>query len=248
MVEEQLKEKQVKQQEESKPEQSESKKSLNGMLGGWFCGGVLSVIAFLIYQIYHVLFFKLLFWVIIFLDFICILVAISCFFDWKTAIKMERLEEEARKEEQEYADLDHEKKDIRAEKQFKMNQKELMRYYDMNLAQTKFLSGLGIVLILAGLIMNGVSIGAYIFVDIDKILLIVGNVSGIIVDFVGVVFIRMYTQNIKAAVKFHAKLADSNNLLLANSIAHKIENKELRENTLSDLAKEIVSINREINK
>lgn len=35
---------------------------------------------------------------------------------------------------------------------FRMNQKELMRYYDMNLAQTKFLSGLGIMMILFGIL------------------------------------------------------------------------------------------------
>ena len=37
---------------------------------------------------------------------------------------------------------------------FRMNQKELMRYYDMNLAQTKFLSGLGIMMITFGLLIG----------------------------------------------------------------------------------------------
>lgn len=50
----------------------------------------------------------------------------------------------------------------------------------------------------------------------------------------------MYTQNLEAAVKFHAKFAESNQLLLANSIANKIENANLREQTLSDISKEIV--------
>ena len=36
---------------------------------------------------------------------------------------------------------------------FRMNQKELMRYYDMNLTQTKFLSGLGIMMIILGVLM-----------------------------------------------------------------------------------------------
>ena len=41
-------------------------------------------------------------------------------------------------------------------------------------------------------------------------------------------------------MSFHAKFAESNHLLLANSIANKIENEELRETTLSEIAKDIV--------
>ena len=126
---------------------------------------------------------------------------------------------------------------------FKMNQKALMRYYDMNLAQTKFLSGLGIMMIILGILIVVASIVIYIYKDSDKTLLLVGNISGIVVDFVGAVFIKMYTQNVKAAVRFHSKFADSNNLLLANSIANKIENEELREMTLAEIAKEIIVCN-----
>ena len=96
-------------------------------------------------------------------------------------------------------------------------------------------------MIISGVAIVVISCFAYISLDSDKILLIVGNISGVIVDFIGAVFIRMYTQNLNAAVKFHAKFAESNNLLLANSIANKIENEELREMTLSDISKGIVS-------
>ena len=121
-----------------------------------------------------------------------------------------------------------------------MNQKELMRYYTMNLTQTKFLSILGIVMILAGIVIALISCIIYISVESDKMLLVIGNISRIIVDFIGAIFIKMYTQNLEAAVKFHAKFAESNQLLLANSIANKIENANLREQTLSDISKEIV--------
>lgn len=121
-----------------------------------------------------------------------------------------------------------------------MNQKELMRYYTMNLTQTKFLSILGIVMILAGIVITLISCVIYISVESDKMLLVIGNISGIVVDFIGAIFIKMYTQNLEAAVKFHAKFAESNQLLLANSIANKIENANLREQTLPDISKEIV--------
>ena len=128
---------------------------------------------------------------------------------------------------------------------FKMNQKELMRYYDMNLAQTKFLSGLGIIMIIFGILIIVVSVVVYVYMDADKIILLTGNISGILIDFVGAVFIRMYTQNVEAAVRFHAKFAESNNLLLANSIANKIEDEKLREETLSEIARDIIRCNKE---
>ena len=116
----------------------------------------------------------------------------------------------------------------------------------MNLAQTKFLSGLGIMMIIFGILIVVASLVMYIYTDADKTLLLVGNISGIIVDFVGAVFIKMYTQNVEAAVRFHAKFAESNNLLLANSIANKIENEELREMTLSEIAKDIIMSNTKV--
>lgn len=125
---------------------------------------------------------------------------------------------------------------------FRMNQKELMRYYDMNLAQTNFLSGLGIVMIVFGMIIVAISLYMYVSIDTDKVLLFVGSFSGIIVDFIGAVFIKMYTKNIEAAVKFHSKFAESNNLLLANSIANKIEDEKIREDTLSEISKNIILV------
>lgn len=154
---------------------------------------------------------------------------------------MEKLEEDARVEEKEFSKIDPEKRALRAEKMFRMNQKELMRYYDMNLTQTKFLSGLGIMMIILGVLMVGATLYMYITLDTDKTLLFVGSLSGIVVDFIGAIFIKMYTKNIEAAVAFHSKFAESNNLLLANSIANKIEDEQLRETTLSEISKNIIS-------
>ena len=177
--------------------------------------------------------------------------AISFFFAYqayyKESKKIEKLEEDAKREEKEFLEIDPEKRSLRAEKLFRMNQKELMRYYDMNLAQTKFLSGLGIMMILFGIIIVAGSLYMYMSLNGDKVLLSVGSLSGIVVDFIGAVFIKMYTKNIEASVKFHAKFAESNNLLLANSIAHKIEDDKLREETLSEISKDIILVKKENN-
>ena len=221
--------------------QKKSEKDRNGIIGGLVFGILL---AFLAYQIYEKMFDfpigQILVYILGFLSFICFMVSVSSFFDLKESKKLEKLEEEARREEKEFSEIDPEKRALRAEKMFRMNQKELMRYYDMNLAQTKFLSGLGIMMITFGLLIVGVALYMYTSFETDKFLLIIGSLSGIVVDFIGAIFIKMYNKNIEAAVKFHAKFADSNNLLLANSIANKIEDNQLRENTLAEISKNIV--------
>lgn len=220
-----------------------SKDDMNGVIGGLVLG---LLFAFISYQMYiHFIQFpiaKALTYFIGFLAFICFMIGVSCFFDYKESKKMEKLDEDARIEEKEFSEIAPEKRALRAEKMFRMNQRELMRYYDMNLAQTKFLSGLGIIMIIFGILIVVASLYMYMSMDADKDLLFVGSLSGIIVDFIGAVFIKMYTKNIEAAVKFHAKFAESNNLLLANSIANKIEDDKIREDTLSEISKNIILI------
>lgn len=227
--------------ETEKKNQKKSQKDMNGVIGGLIFGFLL---AFVAYQIYNKLIEfpigQILVYIIGFCAFICFMVSVSCFFDYKESKKMEKLDEDARREEKEFSEIAPEKRALRAEKMFRMNQKELMRYYDMNLAQTKFLSGLGIMMIIFGILIVAASLYMYTSFDSDKLLLLVGSLSGIVVDFIGAIFIKMYTKNIEAAVKFHAKFAESNNLLLANSIANKIDNDELREDTLSEISKNII--------
>ena len=222
-------------------EQKKSEKDKNGIIGGLVFG---AMAVFATYQIYDKFFEfaigKILVYILGVLAFICFAVSISSFFDFKESKKLEKLDEDVRREEKEFSEINPEKRALRAEKMFRM------RYYDMNLAQTKFLSGLGIMMILFGILIVVASLYMYMSLDTDKILLFVGSFSGIIVDFIGAIFIKMYTKNIEAAVKFHAKFAESNNLLLANSIANKIEDERLREDTLSEISKRIISVEKDM--
>mgnify|MGYP005787850679 FL=1 len=223
--------------------QKKSQKDMNGLIGGLVFG---FLFAFVTYQIYKnfigVLIGQILVYAVGAIAFVCFMVSVSCFFDYKESKKMEKLDEDTRREEKEFSEIDPEKRALRAEKMFRMNQKELMRYYDMNLAQTKFLSGLGIMMIIFGILIVVVSLYMYTSLNSDKTLLFVGSLSGILVDFIGAIFIKMYTKNIEAAVKFHEKFAESNSLLLANSIANKIDNDSLREDTLSEISKNIILV------
>ena len=221
--------------------QKKSEKDRNGIIGGILISVILLGLIYVVYKFFYEFSIgKVLVYILSFMTFICIAVSISCFFDYKESRKIENLEEDTKREEKEFSEIDPEKRALRAEKMFRMNQKELMRYYDMNLAQTKFLSGLGIMMIIFGILIVAISLYMYISLEADKVLLFVGSLSGMIVDFIGAIFIKMYTKNIEAAVKFHAKFAESNNLLLANSIAHKIDDDKLREETLSEISKNII--------
>lgn len=219
----------------------ESKSASNAIMGESIIIVFLGFIIFVIYQkLFNYLIAKIVFYFFLILIVLFNLLLISSILDWISAIRIERIEEEIRAEEKEYAGIDISNRALRSEKLYKINQKELMKYYDMNLAQTKFLTGLGIGMILSGVIITIGTIVAYSFLQPDIALLIIGNLTGILLDFMGTIYIKMYTKNLEAAVRFHGKIAESNSLLLANSIANKIENEDLRERTLSDISKEIV--------
>jgi len=230
----------LKKNAEASQVQRKSEKDRNGMIGGFVFGVIFMFATYKIYCSFSKIpIAMLLVYIGALCAFVCLAVSFSCYFDYKESKKIEMLEEESRKEEKELIEIAPEKRALRAEKLFRMNQKELMRYYDMNLAQTKFLMGLGISMILFGMMIVLITLYMYSVFDADKVLLCVGSLSGVIGDFIGAIFIKMYTENIEAAIKFHSRFAESNNLLLANSIANKIENDEIREETLAEISKSI---------
>jgi len=230
---------------EEKKTQRKSQKDMNGVIGGLVFGAFFTFVAYQMHiKLSEYAIGQMLMYILGFFAFVCFMVSVSCFFDYKESKRIEKLEEDARKEEKEFSEIDPDKRALRAEKMFRMNQKELIRYYDMNLAQTKFLSVLGMIMIVFGVLIVVASLYMYVFFESDKILLLMGSSSGIIVDFIGAVFIKMYTKNIEAAVKFHAKFAESNNLLLANLIANKIDDDRIREDTLSEMSKSIILANK----
>ena len=218
--------------------ESDTRKAINGTWGGGVSAVVLFSLAYFCYFEKNLIFFSILFFIFIALALVCLAVAFSSYHDTKIA-KSKNIEIDALKEDLELEKIPNQHIIIRADKQFKINQKDLQRYYDLNLTQTRFLSKLGIFLIIFGLVIISTSILLYTNLGNDLWLLISGTISGVLVDFIGAIFIVMYTKNLEASIEFHSKLADSNKLLLANSIATKINNESLRESTLSEIAKGI---------
>ena len=111
-------------------EQKKSEKDRNGVIGGLVFGLILSFIAYQIYiKIFEFPIGQMLVYIVGFIAFICFMVSVSCFFDFKESKKIEKLDEDARKEEKELSEIALEQKELRAEKMFRMNQKEYIQRY-----------------------------------------------------------------------------------------------------------------------
>ncbi len=216
-------------------------KDRNGILSSLFISVVLCIVCFVLYKnCWSYVFAKIIFYFLLFFILIILMVGVSCFFDYKEDKKIEQYEKEALEQEKELMDIDPSKRELRAEKLFRVNQKELMRYYEMNISQTKYLSRLGVSMLVFGFVIVAASIYVCSTKIINNFLLIVGSISGILIDFLGTIFIGMYNKNVEAAIKFHTKFVESNSLLLANSIANKIDTQEIRETTLAEMSKKII--------
>ena len=69
---------------------SESKKAMNGFQGSIVCAIILGLIAIILHRLLEGVIVQISFWTLILLAIFCLLVAMSCFFDWKTAEKIEK--------------------------------------------------------------------------------------------------------------------------------------------------------------
>ena len=142
------------------------------------------------------------------------------------------------KEELELSKISIDKYKERAEIQFKNHQKELKRYYDINLGHLKWVFPVGIGTIMAGI--GIIILSIVLFKDAaekNTIPILTGAAAGVLIDFVGAVFIRMYMETIKASTEFHNKLIHSNDNLFANVLATKITDENLKNETFSEMAK-----------
>lgn len=220
--------------------ESENKKYTNGIIGS------LIVLALLVLILLTLFFFagetgigRMFFYILSIISGLFLLIVLGLIFD-RGAVKRSQIVVDEASEELELYHIRNEDEKILAGKQFKIHQKDLKRYYDLNLSQIKFLSRLGIFLIFLGSAIIVAAIALYWLQETSELIFpIIIIISGILIDGIGAFFISMYTQNMKAAIVLHSSLAASNNLLLANFIVAKIEDKNLKENTLSDIAKNI---------
>lgn len=154
----------------------------------------------------------------------------------------------------------------RAEKLLKINQYQLRRYYDLNLSQSSWIFAVGIMCILLGAGILGVTLyliasprlpGESLgleggsqpqegFEFEEKIVLgFLGAVGTILTEYVAAIYLKMHSSITESLVAFHSKLVSINKLFLANLIASRIENSEKREDTFAKLALSIIGSEKE---
>ncbi|MBD2065946.1 hypothetical protein H6F93_00050 [Leptolyngbya sp. FACHB-671] len=130
----------------------------------------------------------------------------------------------------------------RAEKLFRINQLELKRYYNQSLMSSLWILVVGITCILLGFLIIGSSLSLVNLqsqsnsIEEKVILAILGAVGGILSNFIAVVYLRMFSENIKSLNTFHNRLVVTNNLHFSNVLAASIKDVSLREKTISQIA------------
>jgi hypothetical protein len=76
--------------------------------------------------------------------------------------------------------------------------------------------------------------------DARLIISIFGGISTILSNFIGVIYLRMYSETIKSLSTFHSRLVTTHHLHLANCLNSKIDDPKLKDKTCSQMAMEII--------
>ena len=151
--------------------------------------------------------------------------------------------------EDEMKDLDFEidlqhfevsKKESRAEKILLINNYQLRRYYDLTLNQNIWVFGLGIFCIFLGICVIGATFFLLLKVanslDTKIITGAVGSIGSIMTNYVAAIYLKMHSSASTNLGKFHSRLVDTHQLLFGNPLASRIEDDQIRWQTLSQLA------------
>lgn len=131
----------------------------------------------------------------------------------------------------------------RAEKLLRINQTQLRRYYELTLSQNIWIFIVGILCILLGIILIGITL--YLIInkittENEKIIVaITGIIGSLFTNFVAAIYLKMHASASKNLSSFHERLVETHQLLLGNLIASRIENNKIRWETLSKLALKI---------
>ncbi|MBY9086169.1 hypothetical protein KIH86_18325, partial [Paenibacillus sp. HN-1] len=72
--------------------------------------------------------------------------------------------------------------------------------------------------------------------DNNLIIALTGGTTGILTNFVGVVFLKMYSETVRSLNIFHNRLVTTHHLHFSNFLISKIYDRDLREQTWAKLA------------
>lgn len=145
-------------------------------------------------------------------------------------------------DELEYLNIENESDIKKAEKQFKLHQNELQKYYSQNLSHSQKIFYTGIVCIILGFGIIAFTMWILSTKNINNTLelMITGGIGGVLSNFIGVIYLKMYSETLKVLIEFHNKLVYTHNLHFSNYLLAKVENKELKEKILQEAILAIV--------
>lgn len=128
----------------------------------------------------------------------------------------------------------------RALKLFQSHSLELRRYYGQVLRHASFIFWVGVACIAAGFAV----VGATIWLLVDNlpegvnqwVLGGLGFVSGVLANFVAMIYLRMYSTTVSSLSAFHNRLVETHRLHFANFLASRVDEEIDRERTLAQMA------------
>lgn len=152
-----------------------------------------------------------------------------------------------RKEMQDLSDrielADYPENERRAYRLFKLNGRELQRYYDQALRQRSLVFVLGVACILAGFasiawaLMAIAELGDDAVAINEKIIVaVLGGTGAILADFIAVIFLRMFSSIVKASVDFHLRLVGTHHAHFGNVLASGISDETAAAKAKRDIA------------
>ena len=136
----------------------------------------------------------------------------------------------------------------RAEKILRIHQAQLRRYYDLNLSQNVWLFAVGVFCILLGAAV--IALTFYWITNMtdgvqEKIIVAsLGGVGAVLTNFIAAIYLKMHSMASESLNVFHSKLVESQELLLSNLLASRIEDNQKRWDTLSNISTTIVQRNK----
>lgn len=128
-----------------------------------------------------------------------------------------------------------------------MNGLQLQRYSDQALRQRAYIFGAGVFFMLAGLGAVGAAFRLLysreqLNVSEKIVIAALGTVSGVLANFVAVLFLRMFSETIRSMVGFHNRLVVTHQMHFANVLAASISNLDLRDETLAKMALSVAEL------
>ncbi|WP_241667708.1 TRADD-N-associated membrane domain-containing protein [Bacillus cereus] len=163
---------------------------------------------------------------------------------WSTPyiIELQELENEL-----DLLSISHSSLEERSEKLFKHHHLELKKYYDENLKQSSWIFVVGIVCILIGFAIIGITL--YFLIanssnELENKIMVasVGAIGAILSNFIAVIYLKMHAETVKSLTEFHNRFVNTHHFYFSNFLLSKIQNEDKREDALVELALKINGI------